>query len=184
MKHAKTIITLTSVLVLAIVVATPLLTTPADAAAVLDSASAASANISESFSIVARGRAVATPTEDDTRRELYLTNMSLTFLIEAKGARGVILSVADGRISLNDSVFTFDEGHGFAARPESGDLNVTVVFGFRINFTGPEGEVAQLSLVGGVKRTWRFGPILIMRGQLTVGDSVFMLGQLGRIHRA
>jgi hypothetical protein len=183
MKHAKFLITLAPVLVLAFVIATPLLTTPADAAAVLQSPSAAAANLGESFEIVARGRAGVQPDQDGTFEVTLSTQMNLEFTIEERATQGVLLSTTQGEIILNDTVFVFDEGVGFAARPEAEALNVTVVFGFRINMTGPNGETAELVLLGGVKRTQRVGPVLIMRGRLVVGETVFVLGQLGRIYR-
>ena len=183
MKHAKSLTTLASVLVLAFVIANPLLATTADAAAVLDSPSAAAANLGVSFEIVARGRAGVQPTPEAAFEGTHSTTMTLEFVIEERATRGVLLSITRGEISLNGTVFVFDEGVGFAARPEVGTLNVTVVFGFRINVTGPSGESAELVFLGGVRRTQRVGPLLIMRGQLVAGETVFMLGQLGRIHR-
>lgn len=184
MKHAKSIITLISVVLLAIVIADPLLTNTADAAAVLESDSAASANLGKPFRIVARGRAFLKPAEGRPNQTFYVTEMSLEFLIQQRGNRGVLLSVSGGELLLNDSLYVFDEGVGFAARPEEGSLIVAVVFGFRINMTGPNGEATILSFVGGIKRTHRAGPVLIMRGSLTMGDTKVMLAQLGRIHQA
>ncbi len=182
MKHAKTI-TLTSVLVLVFAIVTPLLTTTADAAAVLESPPAATANIGASFEIVARGRAGPVVTEDEFRFT-YVTRMTLEFTIEEIAPRGVLLRVQGGMFTLNDTEFRVDEGVGFAARPQNSEINVTVVFGFKINMTGPNGEAASLAFVGGVKRTQRFGPVLIMRGILNVDDAAFVVAQLGRIHRA
>ena len=168
MKHAKSLTTLASVLVLAFVIANPLLATTADAAAVLDSPSAAAANLGVSFEIVARGRAGVQPTPEAAFEGTHSTTMTLEFVIEERATRGVLLSITRGEISLNGTVFVFDEGVGF---------------GFRINVTGPSGESAELVFLGGVRRTQRVGPLLIMRGQLVAGETVFMLGQLGRIHR-
>ena len=182
MKHAK-IISLTSVLVLALTIVTPLLTTNADAAAVLQLPTAAAANIGESFEIMARGRAGCQPSEGEEFQFTYLTRMTVGFVIEKRGDRGVVLSICVGTFSLNDTLFTVDEGVGFAARPQVGELNVTVVFGFRLNMTGPDGGSASLIFVGGVKRTQRLDPVLIIKGILDMDGTVFMFAQLGKIHR-
>ena len=84
---------------------------------------------------------------------------------------------------MNDTLFEFDEGLGIAGRPEEGRFNGTIVFGFRINVTGPNGEVAQLEFRGFVKRTQEHGPLLIMQGRLVLDNQVFVFRQIGRIHR-
>ncbi|MHA1769900.1 MAG: hypothetical protein ACTSV3_08670 [Candidatus Thorarchaeota archaeon] len=183
MNHKKKFVTFVSSLVLMMLVISPIFATTADAAAVLESPVAATANLGQSFEILARGRAGDLPAERSEFKAIYFTNMTLRFTIVARGERAVLLDVLGGRFSLNSTVFLFDEGIGFAARPERSDLNVTVVFRFKINMTGPDGVEAQLVLLGGVKRVPGRAPLLIMRGLVTVGSSAYVFRQLGRIHR-
>ncbi|MCK4566543.1 MAG: hypothetical protein KAU48_04460, partial [Candidatus Thorarchaeota archaeon] len=77
----------------------------------------------------------------------------------------------------------FDEGLGIAGRPEEGRFNGTIVFGFRINVTGPNGEEVQLEFRGFVKRTQERGPLLLMQGRLVLDDQVFVFRQIGLIHK-
>ena len=184
MKHATKLLTLGSVFVLVFIVAAPMFTVPADAATVLESPTAATASLGDSFGIIARGRG---GTLVDNREEFlanYQTRMSLNFTIARQGERGVILEVLAGEFALNDTIFSFDDGIGFAGRPQDERLNGTIVFGFRINMTDPLGETAQLEFLGRVRRTENNGPLLFMKGRLTIGEMVFVFAQIGRIHRA
>ncbi len=183
MKHATKLLTITSVLVLVFIVAFPLFTVTADAAAVLESPAAATASVGDSFEILARGRGGF---RVDNREDFLAnckTRMSLQFLIARQGERGVLLEVLAGDLSLNDTIFSFDDGAGFAGRPQDERLNGTIVFGFRINMTGPQGESAQLEFIGRVRRTEDNGPFLFMKGRLTIGEVIFVFAQIGRIHR-
>jgi hypothetical protein len=164
-------------------VISPIFATTADAVAVLESPATAAANLGVSFEILARGRAGEAPVNRTELEADYVTNMTLQFTILGRGDRGIILDVLSGQFSLNSTIYTFDLGRGFAARPVRSELNVTAIFGFRINMTGPDDVQAQLIFLGGIKRTTNHGPVLVMRGRLIVGDQVFVIGQLGRIHR-
>ncbi len=183
MKHAKKTFTILSALVLVFIVAFPLVTTPVDAAAVLETEAAATASIGDSFEILARGRGGFALDDMEDFEADYLTRMDLEFKIIRRGERGVLLEVLDGHFSLNDTIFDFDEGLGIAGRLEEGLFNGTIVFGFRINVTGPNGEEAQLEFRGFVKRTQELGPLLVMQGRLVLDDQVFVFRQIGRIHR-
>ena len=183
MKHATKLLTICSALVLVFIVAFPMFTATVDAATVLESPAAATASVGDSFEIIARGRGGS---KVDNRKDFianYQTRMSLDFLIARQGVRGVILEVIDGDFALNDTIFSFDDGLGFAGRPQDERLNGTIVFGFRINMTGPQGEIAQLEFLGCVRRTGDNGPFLFMKGRLTIGETIFVFAQLGRIHR-
>jgi hypothetical protein len=184
MKHATKLLTISSVLVLVFIVAAPMFTVPADAAAVLESPTAATASVGDSFGIVARGRGGPRVEIREDFLANYPTQMNLNFLIARQGEHGVILEVLDGEFALNDTTFTFDDGLGFAGRPQDERLNGTIVFGFRINMTGPQGENAQLEFLGRVRRTENNGPFLVMKGRLTIGEVIFVFAQAGRIHRA
>jgi hypothetical protein len=184
MKHAKMIVTLASALVLIFIVVTPIFATTADAAAVLESPTAATASIGDSFGIVARGRGGFRTDGLDEFTADYQTRMSLDFIIARQGERGVILEVLGGTFAMNDTVFSFDDGVGFAGRPQNEWINGTIVFGFRINATSSQGETGQLEFIGRVRRTENYGPFLVMRGRLTLGDLTFVFAQIGRIHRA
>jgi hypothetical protein len=183
MMHAKKLLTITSVLVLIFIVASPVFTTTADAAVALESPAAAAASIGDSFGIVARGRGGfrADALEEFTAN--YQTRMSLDFLIARRGERGVLLQVLTGTFSINDTIYSLDDGVGFAGRPQDERLNGTIVFGFRINVTGPDSESGQLEFIGRVRRTESNGPFLIMRGRLILGNLIFVFAQIGRIHR-
>jgi hypothetical protein len=139
--------------------------------------------LERTFEILARGRAGELPENRSEFEANIFTNMTLQFAILARGERGVILDVQEGHFSLNSTIFSFDVGRGFAARPVQSNLNVTATFGFRINMTGPEDIEAQLIFLGGVRRTPDYGPLLVMRGRLIIGDTTYVFGQLGRIFR-
>ena len=184
MKHAAKILTITSALVLVFIVALPMFTAAADAATVLESPAAATASIGDSFQILARGRGGFRVENREDFLTNYKTRMSLEFVIARQGERGVLLEVITGDFALNDTIFTFTDGVGFAGRPQNERLNGTIVFGFRINMTGVQGESAQLEFIGGVRRTENNGPLLFMKGRLSIGEEVFLFAQIGRIHRA
>ena len=184
MKHAKKSLTILSALAFVFIIAFPLMTTTVDAASVLEREAAVTASIGDTFEILARGRGGNTLEDMDEFKADYLTHMDLEFTITRRGERGVLLEVLDGHFSLNDTIFEFDEGGlGIVGRPEEGRFNGTLVFGFRINVTGPDGEVAQLAFRGIVKRTFEHGPLLVMQGRLVQEDQVFVFRQIGRIHR-
>jgi len=183
MTHAKKSLTILSALALVFIIAFPLIASTVDAASVLEKEAAATASIGDTFEILARGRGGYT-LEDMTNFEaVYFTQMNLEFTIIRRGERGVLLEALDGHFSLNDTIYEFDRGFGIVARPEEGRFNGTMVFGFRINATGPNGEVAQLEFRGIVKRTQEHGPLLIMQGQLVLENQTFVFRQVGRIHR-
>lgn len=184
MKHAKKIVTITSAIVLVFIVALPMFTATVDAATVLESPAAATASIGDSFEILARGRGGFRVENREDFLANYKTRMSLEFMIARQGERGVLLEVLTGDFALNDTIFTFIDGVGFAGRPLNERLNGTIVFGFRINMTGAQGESAQLEFIGRVRRTENNGPFLLMKGRLTIGEEVFVFAQIGRIHRA
>ena len=183
MKRAKKTLTFLSALALVFIIAFPLMTTTVDAASVLEKEAAATASIGDSFEILARGRGGFTIEDMENFEADYLTRMELDFKITRRGERGVLLEVLDGHFSLNDTTFDFDEGLGIAGRPEEGRFNGTIVFGFRINVTGPNGEEAQLEFRGFVKRTQERGPLLLMQGRLVLDDQVFVFRQIGLIHK-
>jgi hypothetical protein len=183
MKHAKKLLIIASVSVLILLLASPMFTTTADAAVVLESPAAAAASVGDSFGIVARGRGGFRTDSIEEFTANYQTQMSLNFLIARRGERGVLLQVLTGTFSINDTVYSFNDGIGFAGRPQDGRFNKTIVFGFRINVTGPSGERGQLEFIGRVRRTESNGPFLVMRGRLILGDSAFVFAQIGRIHR-
>lgn len=184
MKHAKKLLTLTSALLLVFLVASPSFATT-DAALVLESPAATTASIGDSFLIHARGRAGIQPEERDDFVANYFTEMDLEFRIIRRGERGVILEVLSGSFSLNSTIYAFDEGLGVAGKPQNERFNGTeLVFGFRINATGPSGESIELAFLGGVKRNQDIRPILIMKGRVILSDTTFVFGQLGMIQRA
>jgi hypothetical protein len=183
MNNAKKSLTIISAFALVFLVAFPLMATTVDAASVLEKEAAAISSIGNSFEILARGRGGYTLENMDEFEAAYFTQMNLDFTITRRGERGVVLDVLNGHFSLNDTTFDFDEGFGIAGRPEVGIFNGTIVFGFRINVTGPNGENAQLEFRGIVKRTQEHGPLLIMQGRLVLENQVFVFRQIGRIHR-
>jgi hypothetical protein len=183
MKHAKKVLILTSALVLIFIVVSPVFITTADAATVLESPAAATAAIGDSFEIVARGRGGFRVGDLKEFEADYQTRMSLDFTIARRGERGVLLQVLACAFSINGSILSFDDGVGFAGRPQSELSNGTIVFGFRINVTGTSGESGQLELIGRVTRSQTSGPLLFMRGRLVLGESIFVFAQIGRIHR-
>jgi hypothetical protein len=184
MKHAKKLLTLTSAMLLVFLVAFPSFATT-DAALVLESPVAATASIGDSFFIHARGRVGFQPEERDDFVVNYFAEMDLKFRILGRGERGVVLEVLSGSFSLNSTAFVFDEGLGIAGNPQNERFNGTeLVFGFRINATGPNSENAELAFLGGVKRIQDIRPILIMKGRVIISDTSFVFGQLGRIQRA
>ncbi|MFW9843541.1 MAG: hypothetical protein ACFFEV_03080, partial [Candidatus Thorarchaeota archaeon] len=141
MRITKKSMTLLSALALVFIIASPLMAPTVDAASVLETEAAATASIGDTFEILARGRGGYTLEIEEFEAD-YLTQMNLEFTIIRRGERGVLLEVLDGCFSLNDTTYDFDEGFGIAGRPEQGRFNGTIVFGFRINVTGPNGEVA------------------------------------------
>jgi len=183
MKHAKKSLTILSVVALVFIIAFPLMTSTADAASVLEKEAAATTSIGNTFEIQARGRGGYTLEDMENFEADYFAQMNLEFTITRRGERGVLLEVLDGHFLLNDTTYDFDEGLGIVARPEQGRFNGTMVFGFRINITGPNDEVAQLEFRGIVKRTQEHGPLLIMQGRLVIENQVFVFRQVGRIHR-
>jgi hypothetical protein len=183
MKLTSKLLTLSSALVLVFIVAFPMFTPTADAAAVLESPTAAAASVGSSFEILARGRGGSMLDNRDDFLANYQTRMSLDFKIARQGERGVLLEVLAGKFALNTTVFTFDDGIGFAGRPQDERLNGTIMFGFKINMTGSQGEIAQLVLLGLVRRTSDIGPFLFMKGRLTINGAVFVFAQIGRIHK-
>ncbi len=183
MKHAKRLLTLVSAVIIVFLVAFPSFAT-IDAASVLESPSAATASIGDSFLIQARGRAGVQTDEREDFQISYLTGMNLEFKILRRGDRGVVLEVIGGSFSLNSTVYAFEEGMGVAGKPQNERLNGTeLVFGFRINGTSPEGNSVEILLLGGVRRNQDIRPILIMKGRLIVDDIAYVFGQLGRIKR-
>jgi hypothetical protein len=184
MKHATKLLTITSALVLVFIIAFPIFTTTIDAASVLESPAAATASVGDSFEILARGRGGLRVENREDFLANYKTQMNLDFLIARQGGRGVLLEVLAGDFALNDTIFGFDDGIGFAGRPQDERFNGTIVFSFRINMTGPQGEIAQLEFLGRVRRTENNGPFLFMKGRLTIGEVIFVFAQIGRIHRA
>jgi hypothetical protein len=183
MKRASKLLTLSSALVLVFIVAFPMFTATADAAVVLESPTAAAASVGNSFQILARGRGGSMVDNRNDFLANYQTRMSLDFKIVRQGERGVLLEVLAGKFALNDTVFTFDDGVGFAGRPQDERLNGTIMFGFKINMTGSQGEIAQLVLLGRVRRNSDIGPFLFMKGKLTINEAVFVFAQIGRIHK-
>jgi len=183
MNRAKKSLTILSTLTLVFIIVFPLMTSTVDAASVLETEAAATASIGDSFEILARGRGGFTIEDMENFEADYLTRMELDFKISRRGDRGVLLEVLDGHFSLNDTTFDFDEGLGIAGRPEESKFNGTIVFGFRINVTGPNGEEAQLGFRGFVKRTEERGPLLLIQGRLVLDDQVFVFRQIGIIHR-
>jgi hypothetical protein len=184
MKHTAKLLTLSSVLVLLFIVAAPMFTVTADAATVLESPAAATASVGDSFMIIARGRGGLRVDNREDFLTNYQTRMSLDFIISRQAERGVLLEVLAAEFAINDTIFSFDDGIGFAGRPQDERFNGTIVFGFRINMTGSQGEIAQLEFLGRVRRTEDSGPFLFMKGRLTIDETVFMFVQIGRIHRA
>lgn len=183
MKHAKKSLTILSALVLVFIVAFPLMTTTVDAASVLETEAAVNANIGNTFEVLARGRGGYTIEDMNEFKADCLTQMDLEFTITRSGEHGVLLEVLHGSFSLNDTLFEFDEGLGIAGRPEEGRFNGTIIFGFRINVTGLNGEPAQLEFRGRVRRTQEHGPLLFMQGRLVLENQIFVFRQIGRIHR-
>jgi hypothetical protein len=158
-------------------------TPTADAAAVLESPAAAAASVGDSFGILARGRGGFWTDSIEEFTTNYQTQMSLSFLIARRGERGVLLQVLAGKFSLNDTLYSFIDGIGFAGRPQDERLNETIVFGFRVNVTDSQGESGQLEFIGRVRRTDSNYPFLVMRGKLTFGDLAFVFAQIGRIYK-
>ena len=183
MNHAKKAITVLSATILLLIIASPMLIAPADAASVLEKETTANASIGEAFEILARGRGGFRTESIEDFKANYVTQMKLHFLFSRRVERGVVLDVLDGSFSMNETSFTFDTGLGIAGRPTQGTDNGTIVFGFRINMTSSSNATAQLEFVGRVKRTQYFGPVLIMKGRLTIDGQIFVFGQIGRIHR-
>ncbi len=155
----------------------PLLT---DAAAILDSPGAAAASLGNSFEIKAIGEAIANTTDGSVRA---LTKMHLEFTIVRNGTRGVLFQVNSGYLVMNYTRYEIQEGIGLAGRPREGRFNNTIVFGFRVNLTGYDGDAAQLVFRGFVARNEAKGPILYMQGRITLESVQYYLIQRGNVHR-
>jgi hypothetical protein len=180
MTHVKKIaLALASISLVALIVL-PLLVSPVDAAAVLESETTAQASLGDSFYIEARGVA-GTRNDDFTSRALI--KMYFEFTIIRNGTRGVMFEVQSGYLTINQTRYVMREGFGFAGRPSEGRFNSTIVFGFRFNMTGPDGEDISVGLLGAVIRNRDGRPTLIMRGHIQINDSDFSLVQRGIIHR-
>ena len=183
MKLPKKTITFLTAIVILLVITLPLMTTTVDAATVLEKEAAAAASIGNSFEILARGRGSFKTEDIEDFQVNYRTRMNLCFLIAFKGERGVILQILEGSFAINETDYSFDDGIGVAGRPTQGDFNGTIIYGFRINVTSSTEEIGQLEFVGRVERTQNYGPLLIMKGRLTLDEQSFVFGQIGRIHR-
>lgn len=181
--QAEKALTLTSVLVLVSIIASPMLTATADAALVLESPAAATASIGDSFGIVARGRGGFRADDLNDFTANYQARMNLDFLIARHGERGVILQAITCTFSINNSIYNIDDGVGFAGRTQRSQINGTILFGFRINVSDSCGDTGQLEFIGQVRRTENYGPLLIMRGRLVLDNMVFVFAQVGSIHR-
>ncbi|TFG34485.1 hypothetical protein EU527_02885 [Candidatus Thorarchaeota archaeon] len=183
MKIAMKAITFLSLAVLLFIITLPMLTTTVDAASVLEREAAAAASIGDTFEILARGRGGIKSESVESFQANFKTQMELCFLLSLRGEYGVVIEVLEGHFSINDTRYSFDNGLGIVGRPTQGEFNGPIIFGFRINVTNTAEEIAQLEFVGRVRRTQDYGPLLLMKGQMTLDTQVFVFGQIGRIHR-
>lgn len=180
MKHAKKIVLSTVGVSLLVMFLLSLTIVPSDAAAILDTPHAAAANIGNSFSIDAMGEALYLNGSDYIRA---LTKMHIEFTILLNGSRGAMFCITSGLFVMNHTSFTAIDGMGIAGRPQSGLLNQTLVYRFRINMTSDTGILIQLTFRGYVDRSENSTPILSMQGRITFEDLHYYLGQRGHIHR-
>ena len=181
MKRVKELTIAATAISFAFLLALPVFVVPTDAAAVLDAPDAARVEIGDAFVIDARGEGNSRDTSDISR---ILTKMHLEFEVSDRRERGVIFAITSGSFVANYTQFSLIDGLGAAGRPEEGRFNETVTFIFRLNLTGPEGEVIQIKIFGFVQRTENFGPVLFMRGLVILDGIEYVLSQLGRISRA
>jgi hypothetical protein len=147
----------------------------------LETTNAKGTKLGDAFYIDSRGRAA--PKDDDESIIHALTKMHIEFILSQKGRRGVLFEITCGTFIMNSTRFSFSEGIGFAGRPTEGRFNNTVVFGFRFNMTESDGEVAEVGLLGRVKRTEKLGPVLVMKGRIEFDGFTYGFIQAGKIHR-
>jgi len=179
MMHAKQAAVVASAAVFLVLLSLPFIVVPTDAAAVLDTPETARLGIGTVLQIDARGTAQANVDEEVVRA---LTTMSLVFEITQKGQHGALFAVMSGSLVLNTTRFVVTNGIGVAGRPEMGRFNGTVVFVFRFNMTKTDGTIVQVTLRGIVVRSEGHGPILAMRGTMSVDNLSWVLRQFGRVH--
>ena len=161
--------------------ALPIFAVPTDAAAVLDYPDSARVEIGTAFYIDARGEGNSRESSEGSR---VLTSMHLEFEVSARGERGVLFIITSGSFVANYTHYELTDGIGAAGRPQEGRFNKTIVFIFRFNMTGPNGEIIQAKVFGFVKRTQDYGPVLVMGGSAVLDGIDYAIRQLGRIHRA
>ena len=181
MKHARKVLVLITAASISLLFVLPLLITPTDAASVLETTNARGAEVGDAFYIDSRGRAAANDSDGNIIRALL--KMHIEFSLTRKGRRGVIFEVTSGTVTMNYTQFSFSEGVGFAGRPTEGRFNGTVVFGFKFNMTDSDGGLAEVGLLGKVKRTEEHGPVLVMKGRIDYGGLTYCFIQAGKIHR-
>ena len=181
MKHARKALILTAAASISFLFVLPLLVTPTDAASVLETTNARGAEIGDAFYIDSRGGAIAN--DSDGNKIRALTKMHIEFTLTRRGLRGVIFEVTSGTFTMNYTQFSFSKGVGVAGRPTEGRFNGTVVFGFKFNMTDPDGRLAEVGLLGKVKRTEEHGPVLVMKGRINLDGLTYSFIQAGKIHR-
>ena len=181
MKHARKVLIFTAAASISLLFILPLLVAPIDAASVLETTNANGAEIGDGFYIDSRGGARANDSEGNLIRALL--KMHIEFTLTRKGRRGVIFDVTSGTFTMNFTQFSFSDGIGFAGRPTDGKFNGTVVFGFRFNMTDSTGRIAEVGLLGRVKRTEEHGPVLVMKGRIDFDGLTYGFIQAGKIHR-
>ena len=181
MKHARKILVLTAAASISLLFIMPLLIAPTDAYSVLDTTNAKGAKIGDAFYIESRGGAAAKDSDENLVR--VLIKMHIEFTLARRGLRGVIFEMTSGTFTMNLTQLSFSEGMGFAGRPREGRFNGTVVFGFKFNMTGPDGKLAEVGLIGKVKRTEEYGPVLVMKGRINFDGLTYGFIQAGKLHK-
>jgi hypothetical protein len=181
MKHARKILILTAAASISLIFIIPLLVAPTDAYSILDTTNAKGANIGDAFYIDSRGGGAARDCNENHVR--VLIKMHIEFTLVRRGLRGVIFEITSGTFTMNLTQLSFSEGMGFAGRPKDSRFNGTVIFGFKFNMTDLDGKMAEVGLIGKVKRTEEYGPVLVMKGRINYDGLTYGFIQAGKIHR-
>ncbi|MFX0106987.1 MAG: hypothetical protein ACFE7R_01765 [Candidatus Hodarchaeota archaeon] len=180
MRYARGLVVGTAAIAVILLLAMSMFAAPVDAATVLETENARGAEVGDSFHIKALGQAGVRVNGELVRA---LTNMEIDFELAEKGSRRVRFEITNGFFEMNYTRFLLTEGVGAAGRPAEGEFNGTIVFGFRFNCTSEDDSSAEVILVGKVVRTEDNGPVLVMKGRITIGNVDYLFRQLGRIQR-
>ncbi len=147
---------------------------------VLESSKTSKIAIGDSFVIRARGITNSSSDYSDTHTR---TRMRITIQTVRIDQRGIRLNVTGGQFYLGHTKYNVADGFGIVGCLKESRFNNTIVFGFRLNMTGPDGELAELFFKGILLPSKKQMHIVAIRGILSLESLDIGLAQRGVIHK-